>query len=123
MEQLILHLFGDYLLQSDWMALNKNQRTWPALVHAIVYSLPFFFIGSAPAVGVIFGTHFLIDRFRLVRYVVFLKNHLGPTRYEWQDCSETGFHKRTPEWLATWLMIICDGTIHLACNYCALKWL
>ena len=27
MEQLILHLTGDYLLQSDWMALNKIKNS------------------------------------------------------------------------------------------------
>ena len=123
MEQLILHLVGDYVTQSDWMAVNKNKHTWPAFCHASLYSLPFFLIGSAPAVAVIFVSHFFIDRFRLVRYVIFAKNHLGPTWHPWSECSTTGFHKSTPEWLATWLMIIVDATIHLGCNYCALRWL
>ena len=123
MEQLILHLFGDFVTQSDWMAINKSKRSWPAFCHASLYSLPFFLIGSAPAVAVIFGTHFLIDRFRLVRYVVFAKNRLGPPWHPWSECSVTGFHKTIPEWLATWLMIVVDATLHLGCNYCALRWL
>jgi len=41
MEQLILHLTGDYLLQSDWMALNKIKSNRAAATHALVYSLPF----------------------------------------------------------------------------------
>jgi hypothetical protein len=123
MEQLILHLFGDYLTQSDWMALNKNKRTWPAFCHASLYSLPFLLIGSPCAVAVIFGTHFFIDRYRLIRYVIYAKNCLGPTRPPWHECSVTGFHKSMPEWLATWLMIIADATLHLGCNYCALRWL
>jgi hypothetical protein len=28
-----------------------------------------------------------------------------------------------PEWKAVWLLIIVDGTLHLICNYCALRWL
>lgn len=124
MEQLILHLFGDFVTQSDWMAVNKNKRTWPALCHVTLYSLPFFLIGSPAAVAMIFGTHLLIDRFRLVRYLIFAKNYLlGPNpRPPWHECSLTGFHKNMPEWLATWLMIIADATLHLGCNYCALKW-
>lgn len=123
MEQLILHLFGDYVTQSDWMAINKNQRSLPAFCHASLYSLPFLLIGSPCAVAVIFGTHFFIDRFRLVRYVIYLKNCLGPVRPAWRECALTGFHQSMPEWLATFLMIIVDATLHLGCNYCALRWL
>jgi hypothetical protein len=123
MEQLILHLLGDFITQSDWMAVNKTKRSWPALCHAVVYSLPFFLIGSPQAVAVIFASHFVIDRFRLVRYVIWAKNCLSPMRHPWSECSQTGFHKSMPEWLATWLMIVADATLHLACNYCALHWL
>ena len=123
MEQLILHLIGDFVTQSDWMARNKNKHWWPALCHVVTYSIPFFLIGSAAAVGVIFATHLVIDRFRLVRYLIWAKNLVGPRHHPWRECSETGFHKSTPEWLAIWLMIVVDGTLHLACNYCALRWL
>lgn len=123
MEQLILHLLGDFVTQSDWMATNKNKRWWPALCHAVVYSLPFFLIGSAAAVGVVFATHLVIDRFRLARYLIWAKNWLSPQRHPWSECSATGFHQSTPDWLATWLMIIVDATLHLICNYCALRWL
>jgi hypothetical protein len=124
MEQLILHLFGDFVAQNEWMAMNKHKRTWPALCHAIVYSAPFLLIGSVAAVSVIFVTHFIIDRWKLVRYLVWAKNCLAPGGYPpWKECSETGFHQSVPPWLATWLMIIADGTIHLICNYAALRWL
>ena len=123
MEQLILHLVGDFVTQSDWMARNKNKRSWPALCHVVIYSVPFFLIGSAAAVGVIFATHFVIDRFRLVRYLIWAKNLVGPHHHPWAECSVTGFHKSIPEWLAMWLMIVVDGTLHLTCNYCALRWL
>lgn len=123
MEQLILHLFGDFITQSDWMAVNKTKRSWPALCHAVVYSLPFLLLGSPVAVTVIFASHFLIDRFRLVRYVIWAKNCLSPTRHPWSECSATGFHKSLPEWSATWLMVIADATLHLAGNYAALRWL
>ena len=123
MEQLILHLTGDYICQSDWMAANKAKRSWPALCHVIVYSLPFFLIGSARAVAVILLTHFLIDRFRLTRYVVWAKNWMGARYYPWAECRETGYHSSLPVWLAVWLNIVADNTLHLICNYCALRWL
>jgi len=44
MEQLILHLTGDYLLQSDWMALNKIKNSRAAATHAFVYSIPFLLL-------------------------------------------------------------------------------
>ena len=86
MLQLILHLFGDYLTQSDWMAKNKTKRWWPAIAHATVYSLPFLMIGSWQAVLVIWATHAVIDRFRLARYLCWLKNWIGP--WEWRFIAE-----------------------------------
>lgn len=123
MEQLILHLLGDFVLQNDWMANNKCRRCCAALCHVVVYSVPFLLIGSPAAVAVICATHFVIDRFRLVRYVIWVRNVLSPTCRPWSECTATGFHSSTPEWLATWLMIVIDGTLHLICNYCALRWL
>ena len=123
MEQLILHLVGDYVTQSDWMAVNKGKRSWPALCHVMVYSLPFLLIGSLWAFAVILVSHFAIDRFRLARYLVWAKNWLGPGNHPWAECSETGYHNSLPLWLVTWLTIVADNTLHLICNYCALRWL
>jgi hypothetical protein len=120
---LLLHLIGDYLTQSSWMALNKTKASLPALLHALVYSLPFLLIGSPQAVAVIFSTHFFIDRFRLARYVCFAKNFLAPVSWwpRWLDSKHTGYSNSTPEWLAVWLMIISDNTIHLLINTFALS--
>jgi len=123
MEQLILHLVGDYFTQSDWMAQNKAKRTWPAFCHATVYSLPFLLIGTPWAVLAIMVSHFFVDRFRLAKYLVWAKNWISPGYHPWSECSETGYHKSMPVWLATWLVIVADNTIHLVCNYCALRWL
>ena len=136
MLQLILHLLGDYVFQSDWMANNKTKRSWPALCHAVVYSLPFLLLQpSWTAFTVILVTHFLIDRFRLARYVVWAKNVLLDPglfrfkdqewifRYRWSNCSATGYPSDAPPWLAVWLLIAADNTLHLAINYAALRWL
>jgi len=129
MIQLILHLIGDYVTQSDWMAQNKAKHSLPAMAHALVYSLPFLFLTAHapnPAIAgtVILVTHFLIDRYRLARYVVFAKNFLSPNNYpKWEDCKATGYPSERPAWLAVWLLIAADNTLHLAINWAALKWL
>lgn len=125
MIQLILHLVGDYVTQSDWMAQNKTKSTWAALCHATVYALPFLAIASVNAWLVIWLTHLVIDRFRLARYVAYAKNWLAPRSYwhPWSECSGTGYHKDSPPWLSVWLMIAADNTLHLAINAAAIAWL
>lgn len=124
MEQLLLHLFGDYIAQTDWMATEKTKRSVAALAHATVYSLPFLLLNpSIAAFLVISATHYLIDRYRLARYIVFAKNWATNQALKWEDCSATGYHKDTPPWLAVWLLIVADNTMHLIINYSALRWL
>lgn len=122
-DQLFLHAIGDYLLQSDWMANEKTRRHWPALAHALTYSLPFLvFRPSAAAWLTILVTHFLIDRYRLARYVVWAKNWLGPNR-PWSECVATGYPADRPAWLAVWLLIIADNICHILLNGLALRYL
>jgi hypothetical protein len=128
MEQLILHLIGDYVTQSDWMAQNKTKASLPALVHALIYSFPFLLLTAhapnpALAGTTILVTHFLIDRYRLARYVVWAKNFIGPRNPPWSECSVTGYPPDRPAWLAVWLLIVADNTMHLAINYASLRWL
>ena len=78
-DQLLAHAVGDYILQSDWMANEKTKRTIAALAHVTTYGLPFLFLRpSWKAYAVIVGTHFVIDRWRLARFVVWVKNFLAP---------------------------------------------
>ena len=122
--QLIAHGVGDYILQSHWMATQKTKNGIAALVHAVTYTLPFALLTqSLPALGVICWTHFLIDRFRLARFVVYAKNWTTNPSLKWADASGTGYHKDDPAWLAVWLLIAADNTMHLAINYAALAWL
>lgn len=125
MNQLILHLVGDYVTQSHWMAVNKTKKSGAAIIHAVIYSLPFLILHpSALAFLVILVSHFFIDRFRLARFVVYAKNSMDLEQYRpWSECSETGYPKDVPAWLAVWLLIACDNTMHLAINYAALRWL
>lgn len=147
MAQLLAHLWGDYLLQSDWMASMKRQAWRPAIAHALLYSIAFIWLTVSPRAWlVIFGTHLLIDRFGVARYLVWAKNFLAPSRswtmFEedaetlpgemwegsqppppWRFCKKTGYPPGRPDWLCVWLTIIADNTLHLTINYLALRYL
>lgn len=41
----ILHFFADFVLQNDWMALNKSRRMLPLVTHTAVYALIFLPFG------------------------------------------------------------------------------
>jgi hypothetical protein len=71
-EMLLGHLVGDYLLQNQWMALNKAKYTlvgWiAALVHCIIYTASvclFMKQFDWQWMIIVFLTHFPIDKFSL----------------------------------------------------------
>lgn len=144
--QLWLHVLGDYVTQSHWMAVNKTSRLSVAMLHASVYSLPFALVlrPSPRAFLVVLLTHAVIDRYRLAKYVIFLKNTvLSPWAYDpatsWagsvklnehgdvavavKGCSATGFRDDTPPHLSCWLSVIVDNWMHITINALALWYL
>lgn len=123
---ILAHLIGDYLIQSHWMATEKTKRWWPAITHAVTYGLPYLMVTRSPlALSVIVVTHAVIDHYRLARHAVWAKNRLAPKEFRssWSTCSATGYPPDTPPWMAVWLMIIADNTIHLAINATSVVWL
>lgn len=81
-ERLILgHLLGDYLLQNEWMAMNKSKFTlegWIACtVHCILYTLAIcLFMWNFQPIWmiVVFLSHFPIDKFSLAeKYMHYIK--------------------------------------------------
>lgn len=131
----LCHFVGDYFTQSDWMALNKNKKTIPCLVHVILYTLCFVPFLSFNALLFVAITHFIIDRFGIVKYLIWLKNHINPTMtyHPWSQCSITGYQDQEiidsskpegqnktppqrPFWLTLMLYIVSDNTLHLICN-------
>lgn len=152
-DQLVAHAIGDYILQSHWMATQKTKQSFAAAMHALFYAIPFAFMRpSLLALAVIIGTHFLIDRYRLARYLVWVKNHLAPyetftseqvpSRHDaagpggyvtqvridqhwkpWEECSATGYSNEVPAWLSVWLLIIADNILHITINALALRYL
>lgn len=58
---LLLHLVGDFFLQSDWMALNKSKSCRALLVHAGIYSLCFLLFFGFYFAFVTFVLHAVTD--------------------------------------------------------------
>lgn len=132
-DQLVAHAVGDYIMQSHWMATEKTKQSAAATIHAVTYTLPFLFITqSTAALAVICGSHFLIDRYRLARYVVWIKNgpidfeergHIGDDATRWKPITATGYADDVPAWLSVWLLIAADNIIHVICNALAIQFL
>lgn len=147
MEQLLVHIFGDYLLQSDWCAMNKAKRTLPCLIHVLIYTACFLILTTSwKALLVIGGVHFILDRWPIIiRRLIWLKNHIGPGfkyvpfyKADATGCYDNlmadvlykpytrevinGFSPRL-NYITIWLYIITDNFLHLLTNYLALKYL
>lgn len=127
MEQLLVHLVADYWLQNDWMALNKKKKFWIALVHAIIYTLPFLILThSFPALLVICLTHAIIDHTNIVGMLNQIKNwdfyeHVMDTEFGLIHIKD-GYNNR-PMFIRIWLLIIQDNILHLIINFLAIKYL
>lgn len=150
MGELIAHLFGDYVLQNHWMALNKTKSNDAAALHAMFYTLPFLFLTRNPwALAIICGTHYIIDRTGLAKkwpafWGVGEPGWVLKRLHEWRrDIYVDVQHYRRPQeirlgyfaaeydvdhplpesappWLGVWLGIIVDNTLHLTINHLAL---
>jgi len=121
-DQIVAHFVGDYIFQSHWMATEKTKRSFAALCHAVAYTVPFFFLAGGWALIVIAASHFVIDRWRLARHVVWLKNCLNPGLRA-GPLTATGYAEDVPPWMAVWLLIAADNTLHLLCNGLAIAYL
>jgi hypothetical protein len=142
--QLICHAWGDYVLQNHWMANKKTTEWLPAIVHVILYTVPFLIMfGWHPAaLGVIAGTHLVIDHYRLANYWVrfwgtgcegWVARKLRESRTtrvprpDLEGCPVvvTGPDRPAdaPAWLGVWLMIIVDNIFHVTINALALAYL
>jgi Protein of unknown function (DUF3307) len=115
----LAHLIGDYLLQTHHQALRKTSAWGPALAHAATYTAAHgALVTRSPwRLAIIGGTHAVIDRYRLARYVTWAKNQLAPEPYRpgWEE-TPTGYQDTVPEYLSVWLLIIADNTLHLLVN-------
>jgi hypothetical protein len=106
------------------MANEKTKRSVACAAHVVTYALPFLLLRpSLLALAVIVGSHFVIDRYRLARFVCWAKNWPWPGSSTWSDCKATGYPSERPQFLTVWLLIIADNVMHVLINGAALRWL
>ena len=130
-DQVLVHLVSDFFVQNDWMALNKKKPGWKGTVacavHCLTYALPFLVLTTSwKALTFIGLTHYLIDRTNLVAWLIWAKNSIyaADLKCTWAEAKPLmGFHPSRPAWIAIWIGIICDNTMHLILNALALKYL
>ena len=98
---LIAHLFGDFIFQTNWMAVNKADRTHSLLFHSLAYTLTIFIFASVfsvPlsiwAIALVFVSHCILDRRVFTQWWV-----------------KTVMKVDGPE--ADWLVIMVDQAFHV----------
>lgn len=119
-------MVGDYILQTHAMATQKTSSWKYAILHGVTYGIPFIVAThSVAALLVIVVTHIIIDRFRLARHLMWLKNQFAPKQFrpDRSALKTTGYPAETPAWLSTWLMIIADNCVHVCINTAAIIFL
>ncbi|HEY5785133.1 MAG TPA: DUF3307 domain-containing protein [Microlunatus sp.] len=116
MRALIAHLVGDYIVQTDYLALAKVQRTregvTAAILHAVGYTACFLPLTRNPIrLAVIGVTHGLLDHYRPLPALIHRKDVL---------LSPASWPAGKPEEMPFWLHILVDNTVHLVINELAL---
>jgi hypothetical protein len=98
MSLLVSHLVGDFLLQNDWMAMNKKKRAVPLTIHCLVYTSCIWLIGGLGGLPLLFVflSHLLIDGSNVISMWM---NLVG----------QRGFKDN----LAPWSVIVVDQVWHL----------
>ena len=120
MIELLAHLVGDYVLQSQPMSDRKVTDIRWALIHATAYTLPFLLLTQdVRRLAVIALTHALIDRYRIAaRWVAWYGTGTRASGIwsRWNVSTDL-----VPPFLSVWLTIIVDNTLHLVINHAALS--
>ena len=108
---MIGHLVADYILQNDWQARKKKNKTFPCLVHVFLYTLSIWVFTSWPlwAISAVAITHFVQDRTDIIRKYMLA---IGQKEFA------SGV-------MAPWSIVVVDNVFHLVTLffislYCAL---
>lgn len=97
---LVGHLVGDYILQNDWMARNKKDRSLPCFVHCALYTLAVaafsLFRVPLPWLAFVFVTHYAVDRSQVIAWWMKFNGQVSFARA-----------------LAPWSSIVVDNVWHI----------
>ncbi|HEU5141494.1 MAG TPA: DUF3307 domain-containing protein [Bacillales bacterium] len=97
---LVGHFVGDFLFQTNWMAVNKSKKWSPLFTHCVVYTAVVALFGlmggglSPVGIAVIFVGHVILDRKTFVSFWVrYIQTARGSD--------------------AVWLEIVADQIFHI----------
>ena len=126
------HLMGDYLFQTNWMALNKKSNIFAAILHCIIYTalvsasiypeLKFFkFNNQIIIIGLIFMSHFILDATTLIdRWL----NYIGSRSFKrTEDLAVIKMPEQQMYIRAYTALVqtVADNTVHLFLMYLILR--
>lgn len=101
MDLLVGHLFGDYILQDDWMAEGKKRSSWICSYHCMLWSVSVWIFSGFQfpwwALLIAFSTHFVQDRWNLVQ--------------RWMKINGQEKFMKPP--MGPWSIIVVDNVFHL----------
>jgi hypothetical protein len=125
---LLGHLVGDYLLQNNWMALNKKRSLRIAAVHCAIWTVCVVafapeLLGVIPVIAA-FASHLLLDATDLVdRWLALIggRSYHSVQVYTEQDNPE--LHKRFYVAYAALVQAVADNTLHLLFLYLIFRYL
>jgi hypothetical protein len=124
------HFIGDYLFQTDWMATNKQQKTWTGLwaclIHCIVYALTMTVTMSC--IGILswqifviaFLSHYPIDRYGLANKWMKMIGSTPPVDVFKIENYQT---REIRKMFSPIVYVVSDNTMHLLLMFAAFKWL
>lgn len=108
-DAIVGHLVGDYLLQNDWMALNKKRSSLHCLAHCLIWTGCVCAFGGITGIGVLilFVTHFIQDRTNIVSWYM---DTVGQKSFRTGACSP-------------WAAIVVDNVFHIVTIWAVCKFL
>lgn len=120
------HFVGDYLLQNNWMALNKTKRNklgWLACgTHVVIYATCVMFFLSLswhdlvyyPIIWLVIAVpHYLIDHYSLASYIMKFKNGVMPL----ETIEDTTVESIWKAAFTAPVYIVNDNTLHWVMLY------
>jgi len=123
------HLFGDYLFQNDWMALNKKNEWWPCLIHCYIYTIciiaflmplvhNFDYVRAVLLILGIFLSHLVLDRTNLIdRWFRFTKGRSWKRLNTFYAKKEKEVEDIAKVVFTAIVQTVADNTIHLLLMY------
>lgn len=110
------HLVGDYLLQNDWMALNKKSSSLHCAVHCAIWTacvclaagwMPANTYNQITAQFILFALHFAQDRTQVIAWWM---DTIGQKKFRTGPC-------------APWSIIVVDNVWHIVTIALVARWL